>query len=104
MSTIIDGLKEAAIALRAADKIPEYNTILDAQQRIFDLQNENQELKKIIEAFEEKGKMVFAEGKKYLIEENGDVNRHFCPVCWDNKKVRSPLISGGHCCVCKGSY
>ena len=48
---VMDGLKQAAVALRAADKIPEYNAILDAQHKIFDLQNENQQLKEDTWAF-----------------------------------------------------
>ena len=90
---MMDGLKQAASTLREADKIPEYNAILDAQQRIFDLQNENQELKekvrKLHQSLELKGKFSFdAENGVYRLEND---SRAFCPVCYEKEAQLSTL-------------
>jgi hypothetical protein len=110
---VMDGLKQAAIALRAADKIPEYNAILDAQQKIFDLQNENQELKQSIS---ELRKATDLEEKLSFDAENGvyrlkDDARAFCRICYERDGKLSTLrwnesrewTSAYHCNICGGS-
>lgn len=118
--TVLEGLKQAATTLRAADKIPEYNAILDAQQRIFDLQNENQQLKEEVKelrnSLQLKGEVKFDPPSGVYRLENDQ--RAFCPVCYEKEAklitLRWQESSDGwtpyyHCSVCgqstyKGGY
>lgn len=104
MSSVVEGLKQAASTLRAADKIPEYNSILDAQQKIFDLQNENQELKQTIQKMKSKDDLEFEPGHNWLVDPKGDKGRHFCTICWDKDGIRCPLWNEEFCTRCKSSY
>lgn len=92
--SVLEGLKQAAETLRAADKIPEYNAILDAQQRIFDLQNEVQKLKEEAQT----KKLVLEPGHNWMIDPE-DPDHKLCPTCSQRHKIKQPL-QGNVCRVC----
>jgi len=113
--SVMDGLKQAASTLRAADKIPEYNAILDAQQRIFDLQNENQELKEKNVALTDKkdleGQLHRDDNSPWLaMEDDEDPTARYCMLCWDTEStlVRLYVDDKGyyekHCKKCDNRF
>ena len=86
---IIKGLGTAADVLRKADKIPEYQQILDAMRQLTDqeteiaqLKRENRELK---EAAEIKKNLIHRGEVYYLVEEGGEQGP-FCALCYDTKE------------------
>jgi len=101
--TVMDGLKGAAATLRAADKIPEYNAILDAQQKIFDLQGENQQLKNKLAKLDKLKNVDFEKGHSWMIDPK-DPDRKLCPICTQKNDIRHPLNSMNYCNVCKRGY
>ena len=83
---IIKGLGTAADVLRKADKIPEYQQILDAMRRlseqeteISDLKRENRQLKEDLEI---KKKLVHI-AEVYYFEEDNHREKPFCAKCYD---------------------
>ncbi|HIA92102.1 TPA: hypothetical protein EYO12_03235 [Candidatus Saccharibacteria bacterium] len=111
MVSVLEGLKQAGATLRAADKIDEFNMILEAQQKIFDLQLENKKLKDEIDKITSKGKLqVDSSGRAWLVA-TGNLNfgnLRFCIACYDKDQVRSPLIKYGslksYCQLCKADF
>lgn len=96
---IFDVLKTTASVLKEANKIEEYKKILDVQEqllimqnRIFDLETENRELKGKLET---KESLVF-ENNAYWIDKDGGKDGPFCSCCWDDgrKTIRmQPYIN-----------
>ena len=87
---IVKGLKETAAVLRKADKIPEFQLILDVQQklleqqqRISDLETENRDLK---EKLELKGKLKFERNAYWIVEEGKEDDGPFCSKCKDSEE------------------
>jgi len=117
MSTL-DGLKAAAGVLRAADKIPEYQQILDAMEKMTELQSQLSEAKEHIRELEtELGAIRADQESAEGIRRDRDLyvlnNRKYCPGCWEIDKRLSPVVSvrnksgGGHvlqCCRCKQEF
>lgn len=90
---ILDGLKMAADTLRQADKIPQYEAVLDAYAQIADLQTQNhQQQREIRELTMEleclRTDQVSAEGSEIwreLLWIKGD-NDPYCVHCFDKDK------------------
>jgi len=115
---ITDGLMSAANILRSADKIPEFQQILDAMARLAELQTQlsaeqerNRSLEKELEAI--RSDQQSAEG----IRRDRDLyvlnDLKYCPGCWQLEKRLGPVVSvrsktgGGHvlqCCRCKQEF
>lgn len=91
---IIEPLKIAAEILRKADKIPEYQTILDSMEKVIELREENANLKeenrnfKLLDKFEKS--LIYEKNAYYSVDKKGVKEGPYCPVCWggDNKKIR----------------
>ncbi|MEI7749782.1 MAG: hypothetical protein WCJ25_02160 [Candidatus Moraniibacteriota bacterium] len=95
---IIEGLKNTASALRKADKIPEFQLILDVQQellkqqkRISDLETEN---KKLREKLELKGKVKFERNAYWIVEEGKEDDGPFCSCCFDDERKLIRMMPG----------
>jgi hypothetical protein len=112
---IIEGLKAAAEALRQADKIPQFQAVLDAQAQIVELQVHNQEQQLEIQHLRQELERVQAdqpatEGSKIWVDllwipANDDP---YCVHSWDQRKrlfhVNKVISSGrliGRCHECK---
>lgn len=113
--SVLDGLKKAAAALRAADKIPEYNAILDAQQKIFDLQTENQEHKETQKELEsllkKKEHVKYHSGAMWERLAEGEYKGPCCPArCWeaDHRTIPLTRVNQGRikwvCPCCNGKF
>lgn len=86
---IFDELKSIGKVLREADKIEQYNQILDVQEKLLEMQNriieldsENRVLK---EQLETKASLIF-EKNAYWIEQEEVKDGPFCSCCWDDNK------------------
>ncbi len=86
---IFDVLKTTAFVLKEANKIEEYQKILDVleqllemQKRISDLETENKELKEKLKIQES---LVF-ENNAYWIKKDGKKDGPYCSCCWDDDK------------------
>lgn len=86
---IFDELKSVAGVLQEAGKIEQYRQILDAQQkllemqkRISDLEGENKELSEKLKTQES---LVF-EKNAYWLEKDGGKDGPYCSCCWDDDK------------------
>lgn len=87
---IFDELKSVAKTLQEANKIPQYEQILGVQEkllemqnRIFELDTENKEMK---EKLKTKESLIY-ERNAYWIEKDDEKNDGpFCSCCWDNDK------------------
>lgn len=99
---VMDGLKQAADVLRAADKLPEFNAILDAQQKIFDLQNQNQKLKEELAKEKQANILVFEKDHMWMIDPE-EPDRKLCPTCSQKLRIKQPL-RGHNCYVCSQSF
>ncbi len=106
---IYEGLKDAAGILKEAGKIEQYQQILDAQEKLFEMQKKIVDLevdnKKLKEQFEIKGKLV-PEDNMYWIEEDGKRDGPFCTCCWDSeyKPIRLHInkdFDSAECPKCK---
>ncbi|HAT68320.1 MAG: hypothetical protein A2481_02730 [Candidatus Yonathbacteria bacterium RIFOXYC2_FULL_47_9] len=118
---IFDELKSVAGVLQEAGKIPQYQQILEVQEKllemmnhIFALENENRELKQQIKT---KEALVF-EGNVYWMNDGDKKNGPFCKVCHEkeNKMITLDIGSFGlgtsrnqtyyryHCLVCKNYF
>lgn len=105
---LYEGLKDAASVLKEANKIEEYKEILDAlekmlemQKRIADLEAEN---KSLHDKLETKDNLTYENNAYWLKKENGQTEGPFCSRCWDAEKklVRiHPRGTGHHCPECK---
>lgn len=99
----ISDLKEVAKVLRAADKINEYQTILDAQEKLLEQNETIAKLKKEIAELKELEKLIFAEDEKFLIDPKFP-NRHLCPLCTKKLSTALPLDDDNYCHQCGGIY
>jgi Zn finger protein HypA/HybF involved in hydrogenase expression len=86
---IFDDLKSVANTLREADKIPQYQQILDAlekliemQNKIFILETENKDLKESLKI----QKSLTFENNAYWINLDGKKDGPYCSCCWDDDK------------------
>lgn len=82
-------LKSIAGVLQEAGKIPQYQQILEVQEkllemqkRIFDLEIENKELKEKLET----NRSLIFENNAYWTEQDGIKAGPFCSCCWDDNK------------------
>jgi hypothetical protein len=102
---VYEGLKDAAAVLREADKISQYQQILDAQKALLDMQKRIEELevenKELHKQLETKGKLV-AQDNMYWIEEEGKRDGPFCTSCWDSidKLVRLHVSNDSGAAMC----
>lgn len=92
---IIKGLSTAADVLRKADKIPEYQQILDAmerlttqQGRISELETENRDLKQKLKTREE----LIVKNDAYWTK---DGDGPFCLTCHGSKDLLMRMVSWG---------
>jgi len=92
---IIKGLSTAADVLRKADKIPEYQKILDAmerlttqQGRISELEIENRELKQKIKTRDE---LIVKDDAYWTKSDDGP----FCLTCHGSKDLLVRMVSWG---------
>lgn len=108
---VFDELKSIADVLRKADKIPEFQIILDIQQKLLDLQQENAKLKednKILKSLEKfERSLVYENNAYYFVNDDGTKEGPYCPVCWggDGKKIRMRDLDNDYfyCDRCKAS-
>lgn len=107
---ILDELKSAANVLRKADKIPEFEAILNAQQRILDLQEENAKLKEENRDLKQNNdfekNLIFEKDAYYLIKSDSTKEGPYCPTCWgdENKKLRMRNLTDSYYCQKCQSY
>lgn len=113
--SIIDGLKQVAQTLREADKIPEYNAILDAQERMMKLLSENQGLKdqnkNLGLLLRKKEKVEYKNGAVWEKLGDGSYKGPCCPArCWeaDHRTIPLTAVHMGdikwHCPCCSGKF
>lgn len=112
---ITDGLMTVANTLRAADKISEYKQILDAMERIAELQLELQESRARLVQVQTELDAIKADQMNadqinefyQLFELKG---RYYCRHCWIVDKRLGPVVfaAGGHgrlqCTRCKQDF
>ena len=105
---IFDELKSVGKVLQEAGKIEQYKQILDALQKLLEMQKRIEELetenKRLHEELEIKGKLV-SEGNVYWLENDGVKDGPFCTCCWDaeHKLMRlhkSEVSNRVHCPKC----
>jgi Zn finger protein HypA/HybF involved in hydrogenase expression len=96
---IFDDLKSVANTLREADKIPQYQQILDAlekliemQNKIFILETENKDLKESLKI----QKSLTFENNAYWINLDGKKDGPYCSCCWDDNKKTIRMQSYGN--------
>ncbi len=91
---IFDELKSIGKTLQEVNKIPQYEQILEVQEkllemqkRIFDLDNENKNLKLELNL---KKNLKHERDSYWLIDENENKDGPFCTLCYDkdNKIIR----------------
>jgi hypothetical protein len=106
----LDELKTIGQTFYNAGKLKEFQAILEAQQRIFDLQEENSKLRELNKNFGSLDKfeksLIYEKGAYYSADGKGIKEGPFCPVCWggDKKKIRMRDTGMGHYCDrCKAS-
>ncbi len=109
---IFDELKSVASTLREADKIEQYQQILDVQEKllemqkkIFDLEQENMNLK--AEILQKKALVHVSE--VYYAEDDQSQQKPLCANCYDAKGKLIHLVSSWQedkrmCPTCKGAY
>lgn len=97
---IFDELKSVAKTLREAEKIPQYEQILNIQEkllemqnRIFDLEGENRELKSKLS---EREKILLRAGVYYKIIEDGKEDGPFCTLCYDDEQKFIRMEKGNY--------
>lgn len=111
ISEVIGQLKKVAEVLRKADKIPEFQIILDIQQKLLELQGENADLKFMLKVLKEKDKfgdsLTYENNAYFQVKKDGTKEGPYCPVCWggDSKKIRMRDCGRGHfhCDRCKAN-
>lgn len=110
---IYDQLKDIGKVLREADKIDQYQLILDIQQSLMDMQHklqgleeENSKLKSMLEL---KSKMFYGQSVYWIKNKEGK-DGPYCPGCYDdkNKAIRLRPVSdyaGEYTCpICKVGF
>ena len=82
---IYETLKSTASVLREADKIEQYRQILDAMEKLLEMQNKLAELEKENKLLKEKLKIkddLTVSNDAYWLKSNKD--GPFCKGCWDD--------------------
>ena len=108
---IIGDLKDAADILKEANKIKEYQQILEVQEKLLEMQKRIAELeeenKKLIELNNINNSLI-VENNKYFLTKDDKKEGPFCMTCWDvdNKLVRlyrqeGEYYVGWRCHQCK---
>lgn len=97
---LTDGLMAAASVLRSADKIPEYQQILDAMGKLAELQAQlsaeqerSRGLEKELEAIrsdQKKAEGIKQQGEVYVLD-----GHPYCPRCWEVDKRLGPIVTRG---------
>src|SRR3989344_368495 len=86
---IFDELKSIGRVLQEAGKIEQYRQILDALQKLLEMQKKIDELetenKGLKEEFEIKGNLI-PEKNVYWLEKDGFKDGPFCICCWDSER------------------
>jgi len=98
---LLDGLKMAGDALRQADKIPQFQAVLDAQAQLAELQAHNHEqateIRELQQELEQlRADQASAEGREVwanLLWIPGD-NDPYCVHCWDKQKRLFHVLRG----------
>ncbi len=89
-----DALKDGIAVAQKADNLPLVKDLMDAQQQIFDLINENNELKEEIQklkAVEDLSGKIERHDDAYVTLSDDPTHRIYCSCCWDTKRV---LVQG----------
>ncbi|MGB9681219.1 MAG: hypothetical protein ACPLXL_01610 [Minisyncoccia bacterium] len=110
--SLFDILKSIGETLRKADKIEEYQKILDVQEKLLEMQKKitdlEEENKSLKEKLKIKGNLIF-ENNAYWIKKGGsNKDGPFCSRCWDknNELIRMhPCLNPAfyRCPECKNS-
>ena len=105
---IYETLKSTASVLREADKIEQYRQILDAMEKLLEMQNKLAELEKENKLLKEKLKIkddLTVSNNAYWLKSNND--GPFCTRCWDKNKelIRMTYENPYYRCPeCNNSY
>lgn len=89
-----DAIKDGIAVAQKADNLPLVKDSLDAKQQIFELINENQQLKDEIEkmkAVEDISEKIERHDDAYVTLSDDPDKRIYCSCCWDTKKM---LVQG----------
>lgn len=104
---IFEELKSIAGVLKEADKIEQYQQILDAQQELLKMQSKIAELedenKSLKEKLRTKESLIY-ENHAYWTNKEGKKEGPFCSRCWDKNKdlIRMLPYDGlGNCPECQ---
>ena len=101
--SIYDLLKDLASVLKEAGKIEQYKQILEITSKLFELQNEKNNLKQENEKLKNERitteNLIFEKNMYYLIEED---QKHgpFCTCCWDSNSKLIRLHVGDQGALC----
>ncbi len=97
---IFDELKSIGKTLRQADKIEQYQQILDIQKKLLEMQkkiaeleNENKELKEELKLKED---LIFERNAYWIKKESSEKDGPFCSVCWDSDRKLIRLRKGNY--------
>jgi len=110
---IFDELKSVGKILQEAGKIEQYKQILDALQKLLEMQKRIDELetenKKLKEKLETKESLHFENGAYWITKEDSTKDGPFCSRCWDVEKNTVRLKPGINpafhsCPECKGQF
>ena len=103
-----EALKDGISVAQKADNLPLVKDLLDAQQQIFDLVNENNQLKEEIKRLKEVANIelnIERHKDAYITLKNDSEKLIYCSCCWDTKKmlVKGQVVNTGkyQCPSCK---
>lgn len=108
--SLYEVVKDAAKLAQKADNTELIQKLLDAQNMALEMQEKQlvytskiTSLEQEISLLKEMKKLVFAPGKKYLIDPSHP-ERPLCPVCTRKYGYEVPMYNRSHCDVCKSSF
>jgi hypothetical protein len=108
--SLYEMVKDAAKLAQKADNIELVQKLLDVQSMSLEMQEKQvmlqtkmAGLEQEITKLKEMKKLIFPEGKKYLIDPESP-DRALCPVCTRKLGYEVPMYSKTHCTNCKTTF
>lgn len=103
-----EAIKDGISVAQKADNMPLVKNLIEAQQQIFDLINENNQLKeeiKHLKEVEDVSSKIERHKDAYITLNDDPEKKVYCSCCWDTKRmlVQGQIINTGEykCPACK---